>query len=81
MAAARRDFQPIATPQSDFLIIQQHGAFPFQHKEELPRPAVMMPDLIRAGRHALLDHAAVRAFQEVPAVTAISPCIMLCIGG
>ena len=79
MPSARRDFDPLTGSQGDALVIHNHRRFTAQNIKELPRMVMKMFDFKFAGRHALLNDAESVAFEQMPAVTTITPIVMFCV--
>jgi len=60
------------------LSVYLHRSGSGQHKEELLRLRMMMPDLDTIRRHGLLDHTQIAIADKMPAVTTLSPCVVFC---
>jgi|SRR5208282_275178 len=71
------DPDPFSSPQDYWTSIYFHDGFAREHVEELLRVMVKVTNLRCACRHALLNHAEFRILDQVPAITAVAPDVML----
>src|SRR3954470_9489908 len=77
MRDARRDLDPRPCHESVARAVDLHGEHTGQHVEELPCRGVAMTRFAGAGWHALLDHAESIGSDEVPAVAAVTPAVVV----
>src|ERR1700694_5676510 len=77
MCDAGRDLQAIAGIERGGHAIMHHGGNPRKNVEKLPGLFVSMLFLGGPGGHAFLNNRHLRRLQEIPAIAAVSPGIML----
>lgn len=73
MRHLRRYFKPLARTQDHGFSVYVHRRRAVQDEEELARPCVVMPHFGLPRRYTLLNDTQSIVFDQVPAVTLLSP--------
>src|SRR4051794_2382656 len=71
------DLQALSGTKLNFVSGKLDGQLSSQDVEKLAGAAVVMTDLRRPGRHSLLNDAQSICPDQVPAITAVAPRVML----
>jgi hypothetical protein len=77
MLLARRHLDPCAGLQDEAVLLHFDSQLSLKDVEKLSGSEVKMPNLTRAGWHQLFDDAEIGCPDEVPAVAAFSPLVVL----
>jgi hypothetical protein len=77
MRLTRGDLDPLPCTHDEVVMLDLHGQLALKHKEELPRPLVVMARFTGARRHPLFNDVELRSANKEPPIALIAPEIVL----